>query len=354
MSTYRYVLTALILVIITVPLAAQGQVWVDGYYRDDGTYVEGHQRTSPDGSPYNNYSFPGNYNPNTGEITSGNVSSYLENYYDNSESSGLGPVWVDGYVRDDGTYVEGHWRTAPDGDPTNNYSYPGNYNPNSGQVTGSSSIRNKSSVSILQNALEILGHDPGTLDGIWGPNTKSAIRSFQRSQDLSVDGIPGPETISEIEEELGEISQERSDRTSSSEFRPGGRTSDNRHVEVPANAKLNYYGDGWVCKDGYHRDGNRCAKVAVPRNAKLNYYGDGWVCEDGYHRDGNRCAKVAVPRNAKLNYYGDGWVCEDGYHRDGNRCAKVAVPRNAKLNYYGDGWVCEDGYHRDGNRCIKQ
>lgn len=31
-------------------------------------------------------------------------------------------VHVDGYVRDDGTYVEEHWRTAPDGDFSNNIS----------------------------------------------------------------------------------------------------------------------------------------------------------------------------------------------------------------------------------------
>lgn len=31
-------------------------------------------------------------------------------------------VHVDGYTRADGTYVEEHWRTAPDGDPTNNFS----------------------------------------------------------------------------------------------------------------------------------------------------------------------------------------------------------------------------------------
>jgi hypothetical protein len=31
------------------------QVWVDGYYRKDGTYVQGHYRTTPDSHQYNNY-----------------------------------------------------------------------------------------------------------------------------------------------------------------------------------------------------------------------------------------------------------------------------------------------------------
>jgi len=62
-------------------------VHVNGYYRSNGTYVNGYERTSPDSSPYNNYSYPGNYNPNTGKITGGNTSTYLENYYDSSSSS---------------------------------------------------------------------------------------------------------------------------------------------------------------------------------------------------------------------------------------------------------------------------
>ena len=57
------------------------RVYVKGYYRKDGTYVRPHYRTAPDGNPYNNYSFPGNYNPNTGKFTTGNPSTYLENYY---------------------------------------------------------------------------------------------------------------------------------------------------------------------------------------------------------------------------------------------------------------------------------
>jgi hypothetical protein len=45
---------------------------VRGYYRKNGTYVQPHKRTNPDSTRSNNYSFPGNYNPNTGKITPGN------------------------------------------------------------------------------------------------------------------------------------------------------------------------------------------------------------------------------------------------------------------------------------------
>lgn len=62
-------------------------VYVNGYYRSNGTYVNGYERTAPDGNPYNNYSYPGNYNPNTGNITGGSASSYLNNYYNTSSYS---------------------------------------------------------------------------------------------------------------------------------------------------------------------------------------------------------------------------------------------------------------------------
>ena len=54
--------------------------WVRGHVRRDGTYVAPHQRTSPDRNPYNNYNFPGNFNPNSGRVTPGYPDTYLENY----------------------------------------------------------------------------------------------------------------------------------------------------------------------------------------------------------------------------------------------------------------------------------
>jgi len=56
-------------------------VYVRGYYRKDGTYVRAHWRSDPDGNPYNNWSYPGNINPHTGKVATGNPLTYLENYY---------------------------------------------------------------------------------------------------------------------------------------------------------------------------------------------------------------------------------------------------------------------------------
>jgi hypothetical protein len=58
---------------------AQRDVSVNGYTRSDGRYVQPHHQTAPDGNPYNNYGYPGNYNPNTGTISGGNPDTYLRN-----------------------------------------------------------------------------------------------------------------------------------------------------------------------------------------------------------------------------------------------------------------------------------
>jgi hypothetical protein len=54
-----------------VGLVTYAQVHVRGYYRSNGTYVQPHQRTSPNHTVTDNYSYPGNYNPNTGRVTGG-------------------------------------------------------------------------------------------------------------------------------------------------------------------------------------------------------------------------------------------------------------------------------------------
>ena len=44
----------------------------------------------------------------------------------------LAQVHVDGYLRRDGTYVQPHYRSAPDHTPYNNWSTRGNVNPYTG------------------------------------------------------------------------------------------------------------------------------------------------------------------------------------------------------------------------------
>ena len=68
---------------------ADAAVRVKGYFRKDGTYVQPHYRSNPDGNPYNNWSFPGNINPFTGKVAPGNPDTYLSNYYGNGTGVGI-------------------------------------------------------------------------------------------------------------------------------------------------------------------------------------------------------------------------------------------------------------------------
>lgn len=51
---------------------------VGGYWRQDGTYVAPYQRTDPNQSRIDNYTFPGNLNPNTGTISPGDRQRALQ------------------------------------------------------------------------------------------------------------------------------------------------------------------------------------------------------------------------------------------------------------------------------------
>lgn len=66
----------------------------------------------------------------------GSPSGFSGASYRNSPSSGSqgGPVWVNGYYRRDGTYVQPHYRTAPDGNISNNWSTSPNVNPYTGKT----------------------------------------------------------------------------------------------------------------------------------------------------------------------------------------------------------------------------
>ena len=63
-------------------------VYVNGYYRSNGTYVQPHYRSNPDGYSYNNYSNNRN-NYNSSYSNSNNYKNYNESYgnYNNYNSN---------------------------------------------------------------------------------------------------------------------------------------------------------------------------------------------------------------------------------------------------------------------------
>ncbi len=54
-------------------------------------------------------------------------------------------------------------------------------------------------VQWVQNRLNALGYSAGTADGVFGSNTKKAVRAFQSDYGLTVDGIAGSATCSALQ-----------------------------------------------------------------------------------------------------------------------------------------------------------
>ena len=221
-----------------------------------------------------------------------------------------GSVSVKGYTRKDGTYVQPHHRSAPDGNFYNNWSTTGNVNP----YTGEEGKLN----SPLTGHIYVPSTIPNTPYQTPANNDSSSPASFENSPSNN------------LEPDLQK------------------RTAPN----IPANAKLNYLGNGWECQRGFRQSGNECAPVQLPANSTLNYLGNGWVCQEGFRQSGNECIPVQLPPNSKLNILGNGWVCQEGFRQSGNQCTPVQLPPNSKLNILGNGWVCQEGFRQSGNECI--
>lgn len=62
-----------------------------------------------------------------------------------------------------------------------------------------------SAVRLLQESLTELDYYDGAITGHYGRLTKEAVRVFQRTNDLSSDGIAGPKTLGEIAAMMGGV-----------------------------------------------------------------------------------------------------------------------------------------------------
>lgn len=49
-------------------------------------------------------------------------------------------------------------------------------------------------VTRIQRMLSAVGYSPGPIDGVFGPQTTSAVKAFQSAKGLMPDGIVGPNT----------------------------------------------------------------------------------------------------------------------------------------------------------------
>ena len=66
----------LLILLLCISNYVGADVHVKGYYRSNGTYVQPHYRSSPNGTVLDNYSTKGNINPYTGKEGTVNPLSY--------------------------------------------------------------------------------------------------------------------------------------------------------------------------------------------------------------------------------------------------------------------------------------
>jgi len=50
----------------------------------------------------------------------------------------------------------------------------------------------------IQEALKAKGHDPGPIDGVFGPKTKAALKDFQKAEKLPESGRQDPQTLAKL------------------------------------------------------------------------------------------------------------------------------------------------------------
>ncbi|MCX5803581.1 MAG: hypothetical protein NTU69_08655 [Proteobacteria bacterium] len=88
MKRFNVILLIALIAILFIVSSAFTQVFVPGHYRSNGTYIQPHYRSSPDGTVTNNWSFKNNINPYTGqEGHNYNKHSPSSPFYDGSSSS---------------------------------------------------------------------------------------------------------------------------------------------------------------------------------------------------------------------------------------------------------------------------
>lgn len=75
-----------------------------------------------------------------------------------------------------------------------------------------------SQVKTVQTKLKRWGYYTGSVDGIYGSKTKAAVKSFQRKNGLTVDGVVGPKTASALGMTLSSTSKTDNSSISNSDL----------------------------------------------------------------------------------------------------------------------------------------
>lgn len=100
-------------------------------------------------------------------------------------------VRVSGYYRKNGTYVQPHYRSSPNSNPYDNYSYPGNTNPYTGKTsTGNPDTyldnyynRDNNTKSIISNPNTTKSNSYNNSNSINNKSTEEILKKYQLEEE---------------------------------------------------------------------------------------------------------------------------------------------------------------------------
>ncbi len=67
-------------------------------------------------------------------------------------------------------------------------------------IAGPAEALTRAQTRDVQEKLVLLGYEPGKIDGVFGRNTRRAVRAFQKDAQIRTDGVVGPQTLTALEE----------------------------------------------------------------------------------------------------------------------------------------------------------